>query len=174
MIVINNFFNDVDDIRKIALSAKYYTKDNHPGDIAKFPGHRTDYLNEWNNDLYNRIAKTELELVKKIEDLSLFTEYWTKISFSWTDDSIPRIPHVDFSEGWNGFKKFYGGIIYLTPNPPKNTGTIIWDNDKETIIDNVYNRYVMYDATKLHAIENSFGNCLESGRLVLTHFIYLK
>jgi len=32
----------------------------------------------------------------------------------------------------------------------------------------------MYDATKLHSIENSFGNNVNNARLVLTHFIYFK
>jgi hypothetical protein len=32
----------------------------------------------------------------------------------------------------------------------------------------------MYDATKEHGIESSFGKEKTSARLVLTHFIYLK
>jgi hypothetical protein len=103
--------------------------------------------------------------------MSKYTEYWTKFSFSWTDANIPRIEHVDFDDNWNGFRVFFGGVIYLNPDPPANTGTILTD---VATVENKYNRYVMYDATKRHAIENSFGNDINNARLVLTHFIYLK
>ena len=168
---IDNFFNNPDRIRDVALNATYYIKEDHPGDIAQFPGHRTDYLNEWNTDLYNYMLDRELDIVRSLIDLTPYTEYWTKFSFSWTDNTVPRIEHVDFDDNWNGFKTFYGGIIYLTPNPPKNTGTIL---SGVTTVENVYNRYVIYDATKPHAIEKSFGKTLNDARMVLTHFIYFK
>jgi hypothetical protein len=170
-LVIDNFFEDPISIREIALNASYYTKESHPGDIAQFPGHRTDYINNWNKELYNYLLTRQLDCVKHLIDISQYTEYWTKFSFSWTDKSIPRIEHVDFDDNWNEFKVFYGGVVYLNPAPPKETGTILTD---VTIVENKFNRYVMYDATKRHAIENSFGETLEDSRLVLTHFIYLK
>ena len=103
-------------------------------------------------------------------DISKFTEYWTKFSFSYTLQDTEINLHRDFNKGWNGFHTFFGGIIYLTPNPPSNSGTIV----EGKIVDNVYNRYVMYDATCLHGLQDSFGTSIEDARLVLTHFIYLK
>ena len=170
-LVIDNFFEDPDNVRNIALNATYYTKENHPGDIAQFPGNRTDYINKWNPSLYNYLLQRELDCVKKLIDISNYTEYWTKFSFSWTDKSIPPKEHIDFDDNWNGFKVFYGGVIYLTPNPPSKSGTVLTG---VATVDNKFNRYVMYDATKLHTIENNFGNTIEDSRLVLTHFIYFK
>lgn len=170
-LIIDNYFDDPFYIRSIALNAKYYTKKNHPGDIANFPGHRTDYINVWNQELYNYLLSRQLENVKHLTNTTEFTEYWTKFSFSWTDKSVPLIEHVDFTDNWNGFKKFFGGVVYLHPMPPKKSGTIITDID---IVENIFNRYVMYDATLPHAIENSFGKNLNDSRLVLTHFIYFK
>ena len=114
-LVIDNFFEDPIGIREIALRATYYTKETHPGNIAQFPGHRTDYINEWNPELYNYLLKRQLSYVKQLIDISQYKEYWTKFSFSWTDKSIPRVEHVDFDDNWNGFTVFYGGVLYLNP-----------------------------------------------------------
>lgn len=173
-LVIDNFFSDVNSVRKVALDATYFVREEHPGDIGHFPGHRTDYINEWNRELYQVMLNAEINCVQQLLKQNLsekFTEYWTKFSFSWTDKNTPIEEHRDFTENWNGFTNFYGGVIYLTPNPPKNSGTVITD---VTTIENVYNRYVMYDATELHKVESSFGEDINDGRLVLTHFIFLK
>lgn len=173
-LIKDNFFSDVDIVREIALNAKYYLKDKHPGDIGHFPGLRTDYINVWNNQLYTTILEAEIDCVEKLLNLKLsdrFKEYWTKFSFSLTTQDTPIQEHRDFTDNWNGFTHFYGGVIYLTPNPPKNSGTILKD---VTTIENVYNRYVMYDATELHSVESSFGKDINDARLVLTHFIFLK
>ena len=171
MLIIDDYFPDPVSIRKIALNAVYYTKDIHPGNIANFPGHRTDYINQWDTNLYNYLLRRQLENARRLTDIDQYTEYWTKFSFSWTDASIPRIEHVDFDDKWNDFKVFYGGVAYLNPNPPANCGTILTN---VTTVENKFNRYVIYDATKLHSIENSFGDSVNNARLVLTHFIYFK
>lgn len=170
-LVIDNFFDNPDTIRNLALSCIFYNKKNHPGNIGDFPGWRSEYINNINFDLYNSLLQSELEISKNFLNLNDYTEYWTKFSFSYTLDNTVVWDHVDFTDNWNGFKKFFGGIIYLTPCPPANSGTRL---NKETIIDNIYNRYVMYDATKLHGLQGTFGNSKHSSRLVLTHFIYFK
>ena len=170
-LVIDDYFENPNEIRNIALNGTYYTKENHPGNISDFPGYRTNYINEWDLNLYNFLLNKQLDNVKSLIDTSQFTEYWTKFSFSYTDKNIPLIEHRDFSDGFNGFKKFFGGVIYLNENPPKNTGTIL---KGLTTIENKFNRYIMYDATKIHCIENSFGENVNDSRMVLTHFIYFK
>jgi hypothetical protein len=170
-LVIDDFFEDPKSIRNIGLNGTYYTKENHPGNISDFPGCRTNYLNKWNQDLYDFLLKKQLDIVKNLIDMSKYSEYWTKFSFSYTDKNIPLVEHRDFSDGFNGFKKFFGGIIYLNENPPRNTGTVL---KGLTTIENKFNRYVIYDATKMHCIENSFGKDINDSRMVLTHFIYLK
>lgn len=168
--VIDDFFQNPDIIRNLALEQKFYSKDDHPENIGAFPGMRTDYISKTIPDLYNSMLQAELDCVKNHIDASQYTQYWTKFSFSYTTEGTGIGLHRDFKEGWEGFKTFFGGIIYLTPNPPKSSGTIV----EGDIIDNVYNRYVMYDATCLHGLEDSFGKTKSDARLVLTHFIYLK
>lgn len=170
LLVLDNFFDNPDTIRSIALQQTFFNKEEHPGDIAEFPGMRTDYINNLNPELYEALVQAELNCVSRIVDINKYTEYWTKFSFSYTPKGVGLDMHRDFEEGWNGFNTFYGGVIYLNPEPPSNSGTIV----EGEIVDNVYNRYVMYDATCLHGLQDSFGKCKEDSRLVLTHFIYLK
>ncbi len=170
-IIIDDYFEDPFIIRNKALKAKYYTKENHPGDIAQFPGYRTDYINKWDENLYSYLVNRQLDNVSKLIDISEYTEYWTKFSFSFTKKDVVAVEHKDFQDNWNGFKKFFGGVIYLTPEPPKNTGTVL---KNIVTVDNKFNRYVLYDATLLHSVENSFGETINNSRMVLTHFIYFK
>ena len=170
MLVIDNFFNNPDLIRNIALQQEFYSKDNHPENIGNFPGMRTNYINTFDENLYNALVQSEINFVGQLEDITKYSEYWTKFSFSYTTEGIGLQQHRDFSKGWEGFKSFYGGIIYLKPEPPANSGTIV----EGEVVDNVYNRYVMYDATCLHGLQDSFGETKKDARLVLTHFIYLK
>ena len=51
-LVIDDYFEKPKDVRELALNATYYTKETHPGNIGNFPGHRTNYINEWNKSLY--------------------------------------------------------------------------------------------------------------------------
>tara|TARA_R110002167_G_scaffold90161_1_gene243083 strand:- start:804 stop:1325 length:522 start_codon:yes stop_codon:yes gene_type:complete len=170
-LVVDDYFENPKEVRKLALNATFYTKETHPGNIGNFPGYRTDYINEWNKSLYQLLLEKQLDSVKKLVDMSGYSEYWTKFSFSYTDKNVPKIEHRDFTEGFDNFKKFFGGVIYLNENPLANTGTVLTD---VPTVKNVFNRYVMYDATEIHSIENSFGENVTNSRLVLTHFIYLK
>jgi hypothetical protein len=170
MTVIDGFFQNPDEIRNLALNQEFYNKDNHPENIGKFPGMRTDYISKIIPELYESLVPVEIEQAKRHVDISKYTQYWTKFSFSYTTEGVGIGLHRDFKEGWEGYKAFFGGVIYLTPNPKKSSGTIV----EEDIVDNVYNRYVMYDATCLHGLQDSFGETKKDARLVLTHFIYLK
>jgi hypothetical protein len=173
-LILDNFFDEPDLIRNYALAQEYFKKEQHPNDIGNFPGYRSRYINELNSELFNVLVQTEIKMVEQILGHPLadkYTEYWTKFSFSWTDETTPVNRHHDFMDDWNGFKDFFGGVIYLTPNPPTNSGTEIVDIVE---VENVYNRFVMYNAKLLHGAQSSFGKDINDSRLVLTHFIYLK
>lgn len=173
-LIIDNFFDEPDLLREFALKQEYFKKEEHPNDIGNFPGYRSKYINEINPDLYNALVNAQITMTEKMLGHPLsekYTEYWTKFSFSWTDENTPVNRHQDFMDDWNGFKDFYGGVIYLTPNPPENSGTEIVDI---VTAENIYNRYVIYNAKLLHGAQSSFGKNINDSRLVLTHFIYLK
>ena len=66
------------------------------------------------------------------------------------------------------------GIVYLSPNPPKNSGTAILDekNNRFDIIENKYNRLLCYDGMLVHGPCNTFGIDKKTGRMTFTFFIH--
>lgn len=166
MIIKDNFFDSPDDIRSLSLSQTFYDSKTHPHNIGGFPGYRTDYFNNIIPDFYNVLITPITSLV----DTKGLSDYYLQLCFSYTLEDTPLLRHHDFEKGYNGFQKFYAGVTYLNPNPPENTGTIVLDEN----IENIYNRFVMYDAELEHVPAGTFGKTKESGRMVMTHFLFLK
>ena len=68
---------------------------------------------------------------------------------------------------------------YLTPNPPLDSGTAIYENEESDMnigVGNVYNRLVAYRGKVLYhrSILPGFGNTLETSRLTQTFFFDVK
>lgn len=65
------------------------------------------------------------------------------------------------------------GVVYLSPDPPKNAGTSILDgkNNQFVNVENKYNRLVAYDGFRIHALSDVFGTSKETGRMTFT-FLY--
>jgi hypothetical protein len=65
----------------------------------------------------------------------------------------------------------YAGVVYLSKNPPKDSGTILKVDGKEVALENVFNRLVIYNANLTHRPGNSFGDSFKSARATLVFFI---
>lgn len=191
--IVDNFFKNPDEIRKIALSANYGIKGSHPG-------FRSQELELLDSSLYSLIAKKIFSLFLDLE--KDVVKYELSMSFQYTTK--------DFDYGWAHFDNGYcAGVVYLTPNPPQNTGTIIYDvidplinntelqeikkdfytkrikhkdydktrknnNDnfkKNIVIENVYNRALIYPSNYAHSENCFFGETKENSRLTLVFFL---
>jgi len=147
MKVIDNFFDDPDVVRDYALSHVAYS----PLPEENWVGYRshdhfignTYYAFHWGPILSQTI----------LGDIFLKTKY-----------------HIDNTIG--DAKIIAAGIIYLTPNPPPNTGTSFVIDGEIYNIENVYNRFLMYSPDITHAPQNYFGNTKENSRLTVTMFHY--
>ena len=67
----------------------------------------------------------------------------------------------------------WAGVLYLSPNPPVDGGTVIFDEEENvvTMIGNVYNRLVIYRGDLFHrSLKSGFGNSVETGRLTQVFF----
>ena len=175
-ICIDDFYQDPDDVRRVALNAEYSTTGNFPG------------------------TRTEPMMTESIEQiitdaLNLNTEYDFTIqycgSFQYTTASDRSWIHADTTTEW-------AGVLYLTPNAPPSAGTGFfkfkeggytrYTGDKEidtymdshsqdltkwekvTEVANVYNRLILYDATQFHMSLDYFGSDINNGRLFQTFF----
>jgi hypothetical protein len=111
--VIDSFFEDPDFIRKKALSYEYGVEGNHPG-------YRTKCLSIIDSELNKVISHKILSL---FIDLNYFiANYDIGIAFQWT-------PSV-WEKGWihEDGKVYLAGVVYLMPNPPPNSGTLICED----------------------------------------------
>lgn len=162
VIVIDNFLSDVDTIRKEALSLNY-TKSEV--DTKGWKGYRCLYETNIANQISNLVKK---ELVNRNE---LFTDFDIKSYFHYTtnETDITNKIHKDFQSD-------YAGVLYLTPNPPINSGTAIYNDMGIEVsnIENIYNRLTIYPSNLWHSLKNTFGNDIDTGRLTFTIFISLK
>jgi hypothetical protein len=119
-ICIDNFYENPDEVRDFALSLNY-TKCKD----GKWPGERTDCLYEINKNFWETFYK---RLFSIFYDTNYYRLGWNAYSsfqkiypYSLDKDSIKNI-------GWihNDNDVILAGLIYLTPNTEKESGTSIY------------------------------------------------
>jgi hypothetical protein len=159
MIIIDNFLTNPDQIRQDALDLTYTKAEpNSPG----WRGFRCLYTNMVGDEVYELI-KDKLEELDPIE----FSGALMRCYFHYTiNEDMSSTIHTD-----GVFD--YAGVLYLTPNPSPNSGTVFYNDNNEEIdyVENVYNRLTIYPSNIPHRIKESFGDDLTNGRLVYTIFL---
>jgi hypothetical protein len=108
------------------------------------------------------------------------------------DTKSDRFKVDDDEEAFIPEHKHWAGVLYLSPNPPKNSGTSIitcntvsnigdidrdgilskdltkWD--KVDLFGNVFNRLILYRANQYHTCDNNFGTDMDNCRLTQLFF----
>lgn len=184
IIVIDNLFDDPDNVVSFAKTLNFYDKNNHPalnnsrGNKVYWNGFRSESLHTVNNDLfvkYNKIILSKL-IQKSFSNVDISYKFLGQLFFHYVSSeftkNVWKISEDITKDNWfhRDENMYYAGVVYLYKNPPPNTGTVLIKDNKEIIIDNVYNRLVMYDANILHAPQDSFGENINDSRLTLTIF----
>ena len=175
IIVVDDFYSDVDEVRKLALSQKFDVKGN-------FPGLRTkEFLSGGARDVIK-------DLVKPFSGkfIGFSSQYSGSFQIAMAKDRTWI--HSDGNNKW-------AGVCYLTPNAPHTGGTGLFRH-KETgasssfrmpkninvpgqdytkwdlidVIGNKYNRLVLYRGDLFHASLDYFGDNNENGRLFQLFF----
>ena len=168
---MDDFLDDPDGIRKFVLNSKI------PFDrVGYFTGKRTSPVD--NIDYQNMIIeKLERVLPFKIKMKPLSFPF--QLCLSGEETTL----HLDPSD-WTG-------VLYLTPNAPIDSGTLLFKEDVElkkklreddvdgevrahvtSTLGNVYNRLVLLRGKEIPHRSNipGFGDCLENGRLTQVFF----
>lgn len=159
MIVIDSFLNNPDRIREEGLELSY-TKAESPG----WRGFRCLYTNMPGYELDGLIRDKLNELDPKFINSTL------RCYFHYTlNEDMSDTTHTD------GIFDF-AGVLYLTPYPPPNSGTVFFNDENEEIdyVENLYNRLTIYPSNIPHRIKESFGDNINNGRLVYTIFVSLE
>ena len=193
--IVDNFFDNPDDIVEVAESFKYYSPDT-----GNWPGTRTKQLHVLNHRLFTYFGQ-------KIHLLFHDTcpEGWT---MQCHFQNIRPFAEGNKNRGWvhQDIDTHFGGIVYLSKNPEPNTGTSIYkakhgysnqylselkikerhylgenipdeeydeafnammEQFTETVtVENVYNRLVLFNSKTYHGVK-TFGS---QPRLTLNFF----
>lgn len=190
-LIIDNFFEDPDEIRRIALSRYYrYGNDNRGRSgwrgERSFPIRSLDSVcpccqQEIKSDFYSeqklllKYSQKIFDLCKKHYGIDNFDEDYTitayfHVSTEKTLTSMPFFNQNKFHEDSCPL----AGVVYLTPDAPPSAGTSILyaEENKIVNIENKYNRLVAYESNRIHALSDAFGTTRETGRLAYTFFIH--
>jgi len=175
--IVDNFYEDPNVVRKLALGQNYID-----GGFGKgFIGKRTE-----NQFLFPGL-KERFESIMG-ERITLWKDHQMNGRFQISKSGEPLVYHCD--------EQRWGGMIYLTPGAPYSCGTTLyahkqtrartyydkgWDAawinlpgdphldgtsfEPVDVFGNVYNRLVIFDASAIHSASQYFGTADENARL---------
>jgi len=175
-IVIDNVLSNPEELLQLSKQFEYYSSNtrNHVNQYgkSKWKGHRSDLLSDdqktkYFNEISMKILNTIFD-ISDIKDVSFNIEiracfhYMTK-EFALTDNSSWR--HIDDDN-------LFAGVLYLNKKPKKNSGTVLYNGEEEIVVENKFNRMVMYRSDILHApdVGSAYGTKLSNSRLTLAFF----
>lgn len=126
VLIIDNFYKDPDMIRQLALSQEFLPCTDPQRD-GQWPGLRTQFLNKINprvcEEFRDNLIGNLLEGV--VTDYSCYFETNFQLCYGDIGDSWV---HFDYDGKWD---ITHVGLVYLNPDPSENSGTIIYDFNKE-------------------------------------------
>ena len=159
VMVVDNFFEDVDKIISLSKKLKY----NSATETANWPGIRTESLNLNHYDLFHNIILKILN-------------YYHPNAYIKYSDSLVCFSKLKYGD--KGKTRFHydegtdiAAVIYLSEGDIR-TGTTIFNKNKkkQIIVGNEFNSMVAYDANKYHGF-TSLKPLREKERLTLNVFI---
>jgi hypothetical protein len=181
--VIDNALKNPDAIIDWSNEQEYDTNKTHllsDNEKTYWKGVRTKPLHEVDENKTNMFAQ---ELMGNLfNDFKIGNEN-VKFNLNWQGVFyFHKLSEKDkFENIWlhKDHRYLYAGVLYLNKNPPINSGTVIYKcnnlfevcegKHKNTYVENVFNRMVLYKSHMPHSSMGGFGS-LENPRLTLTMF----
>ena len=199
LIVIDNFYDDPDSIRDLALSCEYFPDKVSvlfPNGNAPWPGKMSKEAHSpsWVDAKISKLLQKNLRQMRQ-EDSGRFRISKEINSVGMFDNML----HADSCKD-----NYYAGVVYLSEDHQSTPGTIFYERnstgtDRLTSIDElkeitrlgefndlskwtvltssnvVYNRLIVYPASKFHGIGPVFGSTDDTARIVqLFNWIDIK
>ena len=174
-IVVDDFYNNPDEVRKFALSQRFNVTGNYPG------ARTANFINQSTKDTIQSLIPERV--VNWLDGPEGYTG-----AFQLTTGSHSSWIHNDAYNNW-------AGVLYLTPDAPTSGGTGffrskidgsltgtnhdlpdgVWTDmskwDKVAEVGNIYNRIVLFRADQWHTSLDYFGSGPDDGRLTQVFFI---
>jgi hypothetical protein len=173
LIVVDNFHEDPDEVRRHALSREYIVKGNYPG--LRSYSYATQSLRDKIQEYVRPFGGDITHFSMEMEDYNGSYQYTTCTDRSWI--------HQDETTNW-------AGVLYLTPDAPLTSGTAFYESKDKTasfteaqswgqdmtkwnLVDQVankYNRLILFNSKRWHMSMNYFGKSIHDGRLIQVFF----
>ena len=184
-LIIDDFYQNVDEVRDFALNQDFSVTGNYPGNRTK--SFANDNLKDYMNDLIRPFAG----------DITFWSDNEYNGAYQYTTQYERSWIHADSNTSW-------AALVYLTPDAPISGGTGLFrhkrtglessptlpngDRDDKLLdsiyvdsqdltkwemtdrLANKYNRMVMYRGDLFHMSLDYFGTNKENGRLFQTFF----
>jgi hypothetical protein len=169
-VIVDNFFENPNDVRNFALhndAVQYFSKNEN----EYFEGMRTSCISLFDENFYDYSARKIIESYG-IDDKNF--NFSGGMHFNYmTKENERDVNFVDFGKRMHVDSGYLlTGIVYLSPFPPKDTGTIMYREGGWDVVQNIYNRLLIFPSQKIpHATENFFGSNKYDSRLTLLFFI---
>ena len=195
ILVKDNYFEDADYMRELALSNSTYRVNNDLyGPQGGWKGKRTisfrlentvcsccNQLIQYDSEINKFISKQSKDILDLCDNHYRLSKKYPNQKFSIT--SYFHITTEETKNSMHNFLQdkfhtdsrcFIAGVVYLTPDAPITAGTSILDASKNQFVnvENKYNRLVAYDSSIIHGVSEVFGNSDDTGRLTFTFFIH--
>lgn len=180
-LIKDNFFASPDGIREFALTHDDWRTSVDHVRGGNWPGHRSGLINTLSGEIFSQLMlglRRSLGLTSfDLTYIVSYFQYCTKTDGeSWIhQDDTDIYSHV--------------GIVYLTPNPPSDSGTVIYHPPENSaspdseyqktakvkkVIDNRYNRLTIYNPKDFHKSDQYFGNDIHDSRLFIVFFMKVR
>jgi hypothetical protein len=160
--IFDNFFDDPEFIVNLANNEQYYDNQNPS----------TEWLGKRSFELLCMHPETYSPIINKMVD-TCFSSDRINCNYNWSCDLFFHRLFKEQTANQEWIHKdpaVFAGVVYLNKNAPKDSGTRIILEDKEILIDNVFNRLVLYSGSLSHSACYGFGSCNEDSRLTLNVF----
>jgi len=165
--IFDEYSSDINQIRQHAIQDVYYP----PTINDWWLGFRTKPYTEKDDNVVGNLCK---QIIKDLDD-----EYYhgQKFEFEAYFYYCPSLSQ-EFAgpQVWEkirfhrDYKSNFAGLYFLTPDAPEYTGTSFRSKGKEHLVDNIYNRLIMFDSKILHGPQDFFGDDITNARLNLVFF----
>ena len=190
LIIIDNFYDDPDSMRDLALSCEYHPEKvskGHPYGMAPWSGKMSKECHSPDNmdAIVSKLLHKNIRQMRQY-DSGMFRITHKTNAIGMFDNDIHADNHEDI---------YYAGVLYLAKNQDTTPGTLFY-KQKSTNLDRainqdqvdsierlkehndinnwivhtvsnvVYNRLVIYPASKFHGPGPGFGTTDETARLV--------
>tara|TARA_B100001996_G_C18656029_1_gene591230 strand:- start:866 stop:1492 length:627 start_codon:yes stop_codon:yes gene_type:complete len=198
----DDFFKNASELRNIALGMDWstWTVQEKPIFGGGWRGARSAELSTYKNPILDKAIKEVYTFAWEVMDLPNYTypewDNWDNLKEDGSCEYLPgrkiKDPEIKayfhmwrtksnkgYQDWWARYHQDFipaAGVVYLNYHAPKDAGTSIIDCTKNQIInvENLFNRFVVYDGYYPHGVSKSFGNGKEDSRLTFNFFIKCK